>query len=75
MARKAVQIIARGTSRWLVRVYLGCDPQTRTRKYNNPTMSMTADHVEYSRYYKLHSYGCFNGIKYRYQHFAHLDGP
>jgi integrase len=38
MARKAGQIIARGQSTWLVRVYLGRDPQTGTRKYNNQTL-------------------------------------
>jgi integrase len=38
MARKAGQIIARGQSTWLVRVYLGRDPQTGTRKYRNQTL-------------------------------------
>ena len=38
MARKAGQIIARGQSTWLVRVYLGRDPQTGTRKYHNQTI-------------------------------------
>ena len=38
MARKAGQIIARGPSTWLVRVYLGRDPQTGTRKYQNQTI-------------------------------------
>lgn len=38
MARKAGQIIARGQSTWGVRVYLGRDPQTRTRKYHNQTI-------------------------------------
>jgi integrase len=38
MARKAGQIIARGQSTWLVRVYLGLDPQTETRKYHNETI-------------------------------------
>jgi integrase len=37
MARKAGQIISRGASTWLVRVYLGRDPQTGTRKYHNQT--------------------------------------
>jgi hypothetical protein len=35
MARKARQIVARGASTWLVRVYLGRDPQTGTRKYHS----------------------------------------
>jgi integrase len=38
MARKAGQILARGQSTWLVRVYLGRDPQTGTRKYHNETL-------------------------------------
>jgi len=38
MARKAGQIIARGQSTWLVRVYLGRDPQTGTRRYHNQTI-------------------------------------
>ena len=38
MARKAGQIIARGQSTWLVRVYLGRDPQSGTRKYHNQTL-------------------------------------
>lgn len=33
MARKQGQIIARGPSTWLVRIYQGRDPQTGTRKY------------------------------------------
>jgi hypothetical protein len=38
MAWKAGQIIARGASTWVVRVYLGRDPQTGTRKYHNQTI-------------------------------------
>jgi integrase len=38
MARKAGQIIARGASTWLVRVYLRRDPQRGTRKYHNQTI-------------------------------------
>ena len=38
MVRKPGQIIARGASTWLVRVYLGRDPQTGTRKYHNQTI-------------------------------------
>jgi hypothetical protein len=36
MARKAGQMVARGASTWLVRVYPGRDPQSGTRKYLNP---------------------------------------
>jgi hypothetical protein len=38
MARKLGQIIARGERIWLVRVYLGRDPQIGTRKYDNQTI-------------------------------------
>ena len=38
MTRKAGQIVARGSSTWLVRVYLGRDPQTVKRKYHNQTI-------------------------------------
>jgi hypothetical protein len=38
MARKAGQIITRGASTWLVRVYLGRDQQSGTRKYLNQTI-------------------------------------
>jgi hypothetical protein len=37
MARKLGQIIARGESTWLVRIYQGRDPETGTRKYLNQT--------------------------------------
>lgn len=33
MARKTGQIVRRGTSTWLVRIYLGRDSETRRRKY------------------------------------------
>lgn len=33
MARKTGQIIRRGSSTWLVRIYVGRDPETRRRKY------------------------------------------
>jgi hypothetical protein len=35
MSRKVGQIIARGERRWLVRVYLGRDRETRKRAYHN----------------------------------------
>jgi hypothetical protein len=37
-ATEAGQIIARGAGTWLVRVYLGHDCQTGTRKYHNHTI-------------------------------------
>lgn len=38
MARKAGQLISRGTRTWLVRIPLGRDPQSGTRKYHNMTV-------------------------------------
>lgn len=38
MARKAGQLISRGPHTWLVRVSLGRDPQSGTRKYHNKTV-------------------------------------
>jgi hypothetical protein len=44
MARKVGQIIARGDRRWLIRVYLGRDHETKKRNYYNRTIhgSMSA---------------------------------
>ena len=38
MARKVGQIIARGDRRWLIRVYLGGDHETKKRNYHNRTI-------------------------------------
>ena len=38
MSRKVGQLIARGERRWLVRVYLGRDRETRKRTYHNRTI-------------------------------------
>jgi integrase len=38
MARKAGQLISRGPQTWLVRVSLGRDPETGTRKYHDRTV-------------------------------------
>ena len=38
MARKAGQLISRGSRTWLVRISLGRDPETGTRKYHNKTV-------------------------------------
>jgi hypothetical protein len=43
MVRKAGQLIARGQSTWLVRVYLERDPRAGTRKYaTRPSMVPSA---------------------------------
>ena len=38
MARKVGQIVARGDRRWLIRVYLGRDHETKKRNYHNRTV-------------------------------------
>jgi hypothetical protein len=38
MSRRVGQIIARGERRWLVRVYLGRDRESRMRAYHNRTI-------------------------------------
>ena len=38
MFRKVGQIIARGDRRWLIRVYLGRDRETKKRNYHNRTI-------------------------------------
>jgi len=38
MARKPGQLISRGPRKWLVRVSLGREPETGTRKYQNKTI-------------------------------------
>jgi hypothetical protein len=38
MARKVGQIIARGDRRWLIRVYLGRDHETKKHRYHNRTI-------------------------------------
>lgn len=57
MARKAGQTVARGASTWLVRVYLGRDPQTGTRKYHNQIIhgpSRSAALSQFLAYAALH---------------------
>jgi hypothetical protein len=41
MAGKAGQIIPRGESTWLVRVFMGRDPESGKRKYANKTIHGT----------------------------------
>ena len=42
MARKTGQIVGRGARRWLVRVFLGRDRDSRRRRYHNRTVHGTA---------------------------------
>lgn len=51
MSRKGGQIIARDERRWLVRVYLGRDRETRKRTYYNRTIYGSL------RFYEKHLHG------------------
>ena len=42
MVRKIGQIIRRGSSTWLVRIYVGRDPETRRRKVHRQIHSWRA---------------------------------
>jgi integrase len=42
LARKTGQIVGRGRHRWLVRVFLGRERETRKRRYHNRTIHGTA---------------------------------
>ncbi len=46
MARKTGQIVGRGRHRWLVRVFLGRDRETRKRRYHNRTIRGPVRHAQ-----------------------------
>ena len=46
MARKTGQIVGRGRHRWLVRVFLGHDRETRKRRYHKRTVRGSARHAQ-----------------------------
>jgi len=54
MSRKVGQIIARGERRWLVRVYLGRDRETRRRAYHNRTIYGSLRHAQSYLTRRLH---------------------
>ena len=54
MSRKVGQIIARGERRWLVRVYLGRDRETRKRTYHNRTVYGSLRHAQAYLTRRLH---------------------
>jgi hypothetical protein len=54
MSRKVGQIIARGERRWLVRVYLGRDRETRRRAYHNRTIYGSLRHAQAYLTRRLH---------------------
>jgi integrase len=63
MSRKVGQIIARGERRWLVRVYLGRDRETRKRTYHN---RMIYGSLRYAQAYltrRLHERDLSRGVE------------
>ena len=53
MARKVGPIIARGDRRWLIRVYLGYDHETKKRNYHNRTIHGSMKEAQAYRTRKL----------------------
>jgi integrase len=47
LARKTGQIVGRGRSRWLVRVFLGRDRETRKRRYHSRTVHGPVRHAQH----------------------------
>jgi len=63
MSRKIGQIIARGERRWLVRVYLGRDRETRTRTYHNRTIYGSLRHAQAYLTKRLHERDLSRGVE------------
>jgi hypothetical protein len=63
MSRKVGQIIARGERRWLVRVYLGRDQETRKRTYHNRTISGSLRHAQAYLTRRLHERDLSRGVE------------
>jgi integrase len=63
MSRKVGQIIARGERRWLVRVYLGRDRETRTRTYHNRTIYGSLRYAQAFLTRKLHERDLSRGVE------------
>ena len=57
MARKAGQLISRGPHTWLVRISLGRDADTGTRKYHNRTIRGSFRDAQTYLYTKLQERG------------------
>jgi integrase len=62
MSRKTGQIIARGDSRWLVRVYLGRDRETGKRAYHNRTIYGSLRHAQAYLTRRLHERDLSRGV-------------
>jgi len=65
MSRKVGQIIARGERRWLVRVYLGRDRETRKRTYHNRTIYGSLRHAQAYLTRRLHERDLSRGLECR----------
>jgi len=63
MSRKVGQIITRGERRWLVRVYLGRDRETRKRTYHNRTIYGSLRHAQAYLTRKLHERDLSRGVE------------
>ena len=63
MSRKVGQIIARGERRWLVRVYLGRDQETRRRAYHNRTIYGSLRHAQAYLTRRLHERDLSRGVE------------
>jgi integrase len=63
MSRKVGQIIARGQRRWLIRVYLGRDRETRKRAYHNRTIYGSLRKAQSYLTRKLHERDLSRGVE------------
>ena len=63
MSRKIGQIIARGERRWLVRVYLGRNRETRRRTYHNRTIYGSLRHAQAYLTRRLHERDLSRGVE------------
>jgi hypothetical protein len=63
MSRKVGQIIARGERRWLIRVYLGRDRETRKRTYHNRTIYGSLRQAQGYLTRKLHERDLSRGVE------------
>lgn len=63
MSRKVGQIIARGERRWLVRVYLGRDRETRKRSYHNRTIYGSLRYAQAYLTRRLHERDLSRGVE------------
>ena len=63
MSRKVGQIIARGRRHWLVRVYLGRDPETHKRKYHNRTLRGSLRQAQAYLTRRLHETDLCRGVE------------